>query len=51
MKLIAMTAGGRRVRAKLVRAVEKPPAWLQGLSEGDRRALRDLLRRAADAAA
>jgi MarR family transcriptional regulator, organic hydroperoxide resistance regulator len=49
VKLIALTAEGRRVRARLVRAVEKPPAWLQGLSEADRMALRDLLRRAVDA--
>jgi DNA-binding MarR family transcriptional regulator len=49
VKLIALTAEGRRVRGRLVRAVQKPPAWLQGLSEADRRALRDLLRRAVDA--
>jgi DNA-binding MarR family transcriptional regulator len=49
VKLIALTAEGRRVRGRLMRAVEKPPAWLQGLSEPDRRALRDLLRRAVDA--
>jgi DNA-binding MarR family transcriptional regulator len=49
VKLIALTAEGRRVRVRLMRAVEKPPAWLRGLSEVDRRALRDLLRRAVDA--
>ncbi len=49
MKLIALSAEGRRVRGRLMRAVEKPPAWLRGLSEADRRALRDLLRRAVDA--
>jgi DNA-binding MarR family transcriptional regulator len=47
VKLIALTAEGRRVRARLMRAVEKPPAWIEALSEADRRALRDLLRRAA----
>jgi MarR family transcriptional regulator, organic hydroperoxide resistance regulator len=51
VKLIALTPEGRRLRARLTRAVEKPPAWLEALSEGDRRALRDLLRRAAEAAA
>jgi DNA-binding MarR family transcriptional regulator len=49
VKLIALTAEGRRVRARLMRAVEKPPAWIEGLSEADRRTLRDLLRRAAEA--
>jgi DNA-binding MarR family transcriptional regulator len=47
VKLIALTPEGRRLRARLQRAVEKPPAWLRRLSEEDRRALRDLLRRAA----
>jgi DNA-binding MarR family transcriptional regulator len=51
VKLIALTAEGRRLRTRLTRAVEKPPAWLEALSEGDRRTLRDLLRRAVDAAA
>jgi DNA-binding MarR family transcriptional regulator len=46
VKLIALTAEGRRVRARLTRAVERPPAWLDGLSEPDQRRLRDLLRRA-----
>jgi DNA-binding MarR family transcriptional regulator len=49
VKLIALTAEGRRVRARLMRAVEKPPAWIEGLSEADRRTLRDLLRRASGA--
>jgi DNA-binding MarR family transcriptional regulator len=51
VKLIALTAEGRRIRARLTRAVEKPPAWVEGLSEADRRALRDLLRRAVEATA
>jgi DNA-binding MarR family transcriptional regulator len=51
VKLIALTAEGRRVRARLKRAVEKPPGWLQGLSEADRKSLRDLLQRAVDATA
>ncbi len=49
VKLIALTAEGRRVRARLMQAVEKPPAWIEGLSEADRRSLRNLLRRAVDA--
>lgn len=51
VKLIELTAEGRRVRARLKRAVEKPPAWLDGLSVADQKALRDLLQRAAAAAA
>jgi DNA-binding MarR family transcriptional regulator len=49
VKLIALTAEGRRVRGRLMRAVEKPPAWIEGLSEADRRTLRDLLLRAVEA--
>jgi MarR family transcriptional regulator, organic hydroperoxide resistance regulator len=47
VKLIALTAEGRRVRARLMRAFEKPPAWLEELSAADQRTLCDLLRRAA----
>ncbi len=47
VKLIALTAEGRRVRVRLIRAVEKPPPWLAGLSAADQRTLGDLLRRAA----
>jgi DNA-binding MarR family transcriptional regulator len=50
VKLIALTPEGRKLRARLQRAVEKPPAWVEGLSEADRRSLVDVLRRAVDAA-
>lgn len=46
VKLIALTAEGRRLRTRLMREARKPPAWLKGLSPADQRALRDLLRRA-----
>jgi len=46
VKLIALTAKGRRLRARLMREARKPPAWLQGLSTDDQRTLRDLLRKA-----
>lgn len=49
VKPIALTAEGRRVRNRLVRAVEKPPGWVTGMSLADQRALRDLLRRASGA--
>jgi MarR family transcriptional regulator, organic hydroperoxide resistance regulator len=50
VKLIELTAEGRRVHARLARAFAKPPAWLEALPEDDRRALRDVLRRASEAA-
>jgi DNA-binding MarR family transcriptional regulator len=51
VKLIELTAEGRRLRTRLTREIERPPEWLGGLSDADQRALRDLLRRAADLAA
>ena len=47
VKLIALTAEGRRVHARLSKAIETPPGWLTGLSAADQRTLRDLLSRAA----
>ena len=49
VKLIALSAEGRRLRARLTRAMEKPPAWIEGLPEADRETLRDLLLRAGGA--
>jgi DNA-binding MarR family transcriptional regulator len=46
VKLIALTAEGRRMRARLMREARKPPAWLKDLSPADQRTLRDLLKRA-----
>jgi MarR family transcriptional regulator, organic hydroperoxide resistance regulator len=46
VKLIALTAEGRRLRARLMREARKPPAWLEGLSAADQRTLRDVLKRA-----
>ncbi len=46
VKLIALTAEGRRLRARLMREARKPPAWLKSLSPADQRTLRDLLRKA-----
>jgi len=45
VKLVAITNKGRRIRSHLVKAVEKPPEWLTGLSEADQRTLRNLLKR------
>lgn len=49
VKLIELTAAGRRVRGRLIREIEQPPEWMEALSVTDQRALRDLLQRAADA--
>ncbi len=46
VKLIELTAQGRRLRTRLLRATEKPPEWMTGLTRSDQRALRDLLARA-----
>jgi DNA-binding MarR family transcriptional regulator len=51
VKLIALTAEGRKVRSRLTRAVEKPPAWVEGLAAADRRALVEILSRAGEPAA
>ena len=50
VKVIELTAAGRRVRARAAKEVLKPPAWIEGLSAADQRALRDILRRAGGAA-
>jgi DNA-binding MarR family transcriptional regulator len=49
VKLIELTPQGRRVQARLAKAFATPPEWMEALSERDRRTLRDVLRRAADA--
>jgi DNA-binding MarR family transcriptional regulator len=48
VKLIALSPEGRKLHNRLARAMERPPAWIEDLSEGDRETLRDLLRRAGD---
>ena len=49
VKLIELTAEGRRVQRRLSKAFATPPDWVEGLAEEDRRMLRDILRRAVDA--
>jgi len=46
VKLIALTPEGRRLRARLMKAVEVPPEWMQRLSGEDQQALRGILERA-----
>jgi DNA-binding MarR family transcriptional regulator len=46
VKLIELTGKGRDVRARLMEAVETPPAWIETMPEAERRTLRELLERA-----
>jgi DNA-binding MarR family transcriptional regulator len=46
VKLIALSPEGRKLHSRLTRAMERPPAWIEGLSEVDRTTLRDVLQRA-----
>jgi|SRR5215211_25188 len=46
VKLLALTDEGVRVRREVARRMSVPPAQIAGLSEADKRALRDIIRRA-----
>jgi DNA-binding MarR family transcriptional regulator len=46
VKEVELSAAGRRLRARAVEEMLKPPAWLKDLSPADQRALRDILGRA-----
>lgn len=46
VKQVELTAAGRKLRARAVEEMLKPPAWIKGLSATDQRALREILRRA-----
>lgn len=46
VKLIALTAAGARARARLMKEMGTPPAWLASLSADDQRALAEILARA-----
>ena len=46
VKLIELTAAGRRVHARLSKAFATPPAWLDSLAAADQQALRDILSKA-----
>ncbi len=46
VKLVELTAEGRRLRAKITRETAKPPQWLRDLSAADQRALLAILERA-----
>jgi DNA-binding MarR family transcriptional regulator len=46
VKEVELTPAGKRLRARAIEEMFKPPAWIEELSVADQRALRDLLRRA-----
>ena len=47
VKMLALTAAGTEARARVFELMSEPPAAFAALSEEDQRALRDILRRAA----
>jgi DNA-binding MarR family transcriptional regulator len=49
VKMLVLTDEGQRVRAELVKRMSDPPPQLAALPAADQRALRDILRRAAEA--
>jgi DNA-binding MarR family transcriptional regulator len=46
VKVVELTAAGKRLRTRAAEEMYKPPAWIEDLSAADQRALRDILRRA-----
>ena len=46
VKVVELTAAGRKLRARAVVEMYKPPAWIKNLAAADQRKLRDILRRA-----
>jgi DNA-binding MarR family transcriptional regulator len=46
VKVVELTAAGRKLRARAVVEMYKPPAWIKDLAAADQRKLRDILRRA-----
>jgi DNA-binding MarR family transcriptional regulator len=46
VKLLVLTADGERMRRKVEKVMDEPPAWLAGLGAADQRTLRDILARA-----
>jgi MarR family transcriptional regulator, organic hydroperoxide resistance regulator len=48
VKVVELTAAGKKLRARASEEMYKPPAWIERLSEADQRKLRDILKRAGD---
>ncbi len=48
VKLLVLTAKGRRVRTRMMEAAAEPPGWMHVLSRADKEALIDVLGRAVE---
>lgn len=48
VKVVQLTAAGKRMRTRSIEEMRKPPAWMEALSATDQRKLRDIFRRAGD---
>jgi DNA-binding MarR family transcriptional regulator len=46
VKVVELTAAGKKLRARSIEEMHKPPAWIESLSAADQRKLRDVLKRA-----
>jgi DNA-binding MarR family transcriptional regulator len=46
VKVVELTVPGKKLRARSIEEMYKPPAWIEALSAADQRKLRDVLRRA-----
>jgi DNA-binding MarR family transcriptional regulator len=46
VKVVELTAAGKKLRARASEEMYKPPDWIEGLSAADQRRLRDVLKRA-----
>ena len=51
VKVVELTGAGTKLRARASEEMYKAPAWIKDLSTADQRALRDILRRAAESSA
>jgi len=49
IKVVELSVKGEKLRRRLMEEMAKPPDWVEALSEKDRKALRDILQRAAAA--
>jgi DNA-binding MarR family transcriptional regulator len=49
IKVVELSGQGEKLLRRLSRELAKPPAWVKALSAEDQEALRDILRRAAEA--
>src|SRR6185437_4113906 len=46
VKVVELTAAGKKLRARAFEEMYKPPAWIESLSAADQQKLRDILQRA-----